>query len=286
MNKPENHRPRKRFGQNFLQDPSVIAGIVKSIMPHQSDLLVEIGPGQGAITYPVLNQLEGDQHLIAIELDRDLVLHWQQEAENNPRFNIVQQDVLKVSLNDLLDEYVEKSSDQVPLKRVKLFGNLPYNISTPLLIRLIEAFVSRNANQLWFDNMVFMLQKEVVDRIVSEPNSKVYGRLSVMLQSVFETQFLFDVPPGAFFPPPKVMSAMLRLKPLAKPKLNKESYPAFSRLVAAAFSQRRKTLKNTLKDIVDEAAFEQAGIDSKLRAETLTVDDFIRLNEVVELAKS
>jgi len=106
MNKPENHRPRKRFGQNFLQDPSVIAGIVKSIMPHQADLLVEIGPGQGAITYPVLNQLEGDQHLIAIELDRDLVLHWQQEAENNPRFNIVQQDVLKVSLNDLLDEYV------------------------------------------------------------------------------------------------------------------------------------------------------------------------------------
>lgn len=247
------HIPRKRFGQHFLTDESVIHAIVAAINPQPDDVLAEIGPGLGALTKPLLERIP---HLHVVELDRDIIAclkkTWPPE-----RLVIHEGDALKFDFGSLG-------------KVIKVCGNLPYNISTPLLFHLMEF-----AEQI--SGMTFMLQKEVVDRMVAAPSTRAYGRLSVMLQRRFHMEALFDVPPEAFDPPPKVESAIVRMTPKAA-----GSYPAldekrFAEIVTTAFSQRRKTLRNTLSKVIGENAFAQAGIDSGLRAENLSVSDFEKL---------
>ena len=276
MNKQSAHRPRKRFGQNFLQDKFIIDRIVDAVAPERAQRLVEIGPGQGAITHRVIARLKEQQQLTVVELDRDLAEVFSALAQENQSLEVLQADILKVDLGELL---------QSPDGDVKLFGNLPYNISTPLLLRLVEAQIQANLKNVQLcKDMVFMLQKEVVDRIVASAGSKTYGRLSVVLQSVFDAEPLFDVPPSAFYPAPKVMSSILRLSPKAVPAIEAKDFALFQKIVTAAFSQRRKTLKNTLKNHANASVFAAADIDPGLRAETLTVDQFVGLSKAVEAA--
>ncbi len=276
MNKQSAHRPRKRFGQNFLQDKFIIDRIVDAVAPERAHRLVEIGPGQGAITHRVIARLKEQQQLTVVELDRDLAEVFSALAQENQSLEVLQADILKVDLGELL---------QSPDGDVKLFGNLPYNISTPLLLRLVEAQIQANLKNVQLcKDMVFMLQKEVVDRIVASAGSKTYGRLSVVLQSVFDAEPLFDVPPSAFYPAPKVMSSILRLSPKAVPAIEAKDFALFQKIVTAAFSQRRKTLKNTLKNHANASVFVAADIDPGLRAETLTVDQFVGLSKAVEAA--
>ena len=275
MNQGSSHKPRKRFGQNFLQDAAIIERIVDAIRPERGGRLVEIGPGQGAITNRVLARMEDDQALVVVELDRDLAAVFQERALQTPTLEVIQADILKVDLADLL---------RAESGQVKLFGNLPYNISSPLLIRLVETHVRlllEEDSEGICSDMVFMLQKEVVDRIVAKPGSKTYGRLSVVIQSVFDAAPLFDVPPKAFYPSPKVMSSILRLSPKREPLVEAKTFRKFQKIVTAAFAQRRKTLKNTLRGIAAEQEFSAAQIDPSLRAETLAVEDFVRLSHAI-----
>lgn len=247
------HIPRKRFGQHFLTDESVIHAIVAAINPQPDDVLAEIGPGLGALTKPLLERIP---HLHVVELDRDIIAQLKKTWPPD-RLVIHEGDALKFDFGALGN-------------RIRVCGNLPYNISTPLLFHLMEF-----AEQI--SDMTFMLQKEVVERMVAAPSTRAYGRLSVMLQRRFHMESLFDVPPEAFDPPPKVESAIVRMIPKAA-----GSYPAldekrFEEIVTAAFSQRRKTLRNTLGKVVGENAFAQAGIDPGLRAENLSVGDFEKL---------
>jgi 16S rRNA (adenine1518-N6/adenine1519-N6)-dimethyltransferase len=234
------HRPRKRFGQHFLHDPRVLARIVEAINPAQDDFIVEIGPGEGALTYPLL---ERTSTLHVIELDRDLAARLLDEK-------------IKVHQADAL----EFDFAQFP-KGMRIVGNLPYNISTPMLFHL-----ARYAGRV--RDMHFMLQLEVVERMVARPSTPEYGRLSVALQARFRMKKLFNVSKGAFRPPPKVESAVVRLEPLEKPLAVDEN------LLRKAFSARRKTLRNALPG-VDFAAL---GIDSGLRPENLSPEDYARLS--------
>ncbi|MGL1832498.1 16S rRNA (adenine(1518)-N(6)/adenine(1519)-N(6))-dimethyltransferase RsmA [Rhodocyclaceae bacterium SMB388] len=251
------HRARKRFGQNFLTDPNIIRKIVDAIRPAEGDTMVEIGPGLGALTEPLLARLG---HLDVVEIDRDLIarLSTRFPAE---RLTIHEGDALKFDFGAL----------GAPLRVV---GNLPYNISTPLLFHL-AAFAER------VSDMTFMLQKEVVMRMVAEPDTADYGRLSVMLQYRFRMGRLFDVPPGAFHPAPKVTSSIVRLLPLPLEALGAADYGIFQRVVAAAFGQRRKTLRNTLRDHLDASGFEALNIDPGLRGERLGVADYVRIANYV-----
>jgi len=249
------HRARKRFGQNFLHDREVVARIVAAIAPRADDRLVEIGPGLGALTAPLLERLD---HLQVIELDRDLIARLRQ------RFS---PDVLTLHEGDALR--FDFSSLGAPLRVV---GNLPYNISTPLLFHLAD-------HACVLKDMTFMLQKEVVSRIVAEPGSKDFGRLSVMLQYRFRVGHLFDVPPEAFRPAPKIMSSIVRLIPLVEEQRQRADDEAlFRRLVAAAFAQRRKTLRNTLRDFLAVEDFATLELDPGLRAERLSVADYVRIS--------
>jgi len=247
------HIPRKRFGQHFLRDESIIHAIVSAIDPQPDDVLVEIGPGLGALTKPLLERIP---HLHVVELDRDIIARlkttWPPE-----RLVIHEGDALKFDFGSLG-------------KVIKVCGNLPYNISTPLLFHLMNF-----AEQI--SGMSFMLQKEVVDRMVAAPSTPAYGRLSVMLQRRFHMESLFDVPPEAFDPPPKVESAIVRMIPKRAGEYPALDEQRFAEIVTAAFSQRRKTLRNTLGKVVGENAFAQAGIDPGLRAENLGVSDFEKL---------
>lgn len=247
------HRARKRFGQNFLTDPNTVRRIVDAIRPASDDNMVEIGPGLGAMTEPLLARLE---HLHVVEIDRDLIARLAVRF-GSEQLTIHEGDALKFDFATLA----------APLRVV---GNLPYNISTPLLFHL-AAFADR------IRDMTFMLQKEVVMRIVAEPATADYGRLSVMLQYRFRVGRLFDVSPGAFTPAPKVMSSIVRLVPLPPEALNATDEALLERVVAAAFGQRRKTLRNTLREFMAEADFLALGIDSGLRGERLTVGDFVRI---------
>ncbi|MFN3883897.1 MAG: 16S rRNA (adenine(1518)-N(6)/adenine(1519)-N(6))-dimethyltransferase RsmA [Rhodocyclaceae bacterium] len=250
------HPPRKRFGQHFLVSPGIIRKIVAAIDPHPTDTVVEIGPGLGALTAPLLEKLD---HLHVIEIDRDLIARLQ---ERFPR------ERLTIHAGDALQFDFGALKREGPLEIV---GNLPYNISSPLLFHLAR-FADTVAE------MHFMLQKEVVDRMVAAPGSSAYGRLSVMLQYRFQMERLFLVPPGAFDPPPKVDSAVVRMIPKklgAGETAHDEAL--FGRLVAAAFSQRRKMLRNTLKEFGGEALLAARGIDPTVRAETLAVIDYVRL---------
>ncbi len=250
------HRPRKRFGQNFLHDPAVLDRIVAAIDPRPGDRVVEIGPGQGALTLPVLARCG---RMTAIELDRDLVEPLRQRAASVGELEIVQADALDVDYAAL--------PGQGPLR---LIGNLPYNISTPLLFHVLDAAgCLRDAH--------FMLQKEVVDRMVAGPGTKTYGRLSIMLAAACSAEKLFDIGPGAFRPPPKVMSSVVRLVPHAEPPFPIPDPARFAGLVGRAFSMRRKTLRNALKGWVTEADLEAAGIDPGARPETVPPAGFAAL---------
>jgi len=248
------HRARKRFGQNFLHDPGVIGRILDAISPDPSDHLVEIGPGQGAITRGLL---ESGCLLDAIELDRDLVQLLQQEFGKLPRFRLHNADALKFDFCSL----------QGKGELLRIVGNLPYNISTPLLFHLLD-------QARCLHDMHFMLQKEVVERMAAAPGSRTYGRLSVMLQIRCRVESLFPIGPGAFSPPPKVESAFVRLTPWREPPHPVADFELFSRIVSAAFSQRRKTLRNTLKPLVSSEVMEKCGVEPALRAEQLSPADF------------
>lgn len=249
------HIARKRFGQHFLIDQSIIYNIIKSAHLRRDDYVVEIGPGLGALTHPLLKELN---QLTLIELDRDLIHYWQQQTHYNNQITIVESDVLKVDFNQFPDHF-------------RLIGNLPYNISTPLLFHL-----SMSADK-WRDAH-FMLQKEVVDRLTALPGSRDYSRLTVMMSYRYHLEHLFDVPPTAFDPPPKVMSAIVRLIPKSVDMLTARNEEHFATVVMEAFSQRRKMLRSTLKKWVKEDQWEQLAIDPQRRAETLSVDEFIKLS--------
>jgi 16S rRNA (adenine1518-N6/adenine1519-N6)-dimethyltransferase len=251
------HTPRKRFGQNFLVDRNHVAKIIAAIDPRPGDNVVEIGPGQAALTR-LLIERTGRIH--AIEIDRDLGARL--VAEFPP-------ERLALHVADAL------AFDFAALgERLRVVGNLPYNISTPMLFHL-ASFAPR------LRDLHLMLQKEVVARMTAVAATKDYGRLSVMLQASFRVERLLVVPPGAFFPAPKVESAVVRMVPLGagKPRVTDEAL--FARVVAAAFGQRRKTLRNALSGVADDAALERAGIDPRARGETLTVADFGRLTNAL-----
>ncbi len=258
------HTARKRFGQNFLIDHSIIDNIVASVRPKPSQTVVEIGPGKGAITEGLVHS---GARLHVVELDRDLHPILNAKFGDNPLFTLHAFDALKFDFSELVE-------NEQPLRVV---GNLPYNISTPLIFHLLS-FHPRIAD------MHFMLQREVVRRLVAEPGSKAYGRLSVMAQYFCRVQSLFDVPPGSFDPPPKVQSAIVRLVPHVELPIVAKDYKLFDRVVVAAFSQRRKTLRNTLRDWVSEAQFERLGINPSARAETLTVTQFVTMANLLSEA--
>jgi 16S rRNA (adenine1518-N6/adenine1519-N6)-dimethyltransferase len=251
------HRARKRFGQNFLHDPRVIARIVDAIAPRPSETLVEIGPGQAALTRALI---ERAGHVTAIEIDRDLAA-WLRTEFSPDALTLIEADALGFDWAQL----------PTPLRVV---GNLPYNISSPLLFALLP-HAPRIVDQH------FMLQKEVVERMVAPPGSRTYGRLSVMLQARYALTRLFDVPRGAFNPPPQVTSSIVRMVPLPASAQPDVDAPTFARVVAAAFGQRRKTLRNALAEVMDAAAIAAAGVDPQARAETLAVADFARLARAV-----
>ncbi len=247
------HIPRKRFGQHFLVDEGVIHAIVNAINPKPEDVLVEIGPGLGALTRPLLERIP---HLHVVELDRDIITRLKREYPPE-RLSIHEGDALKFDFGSLGIA-------------TRVCGNLPYNISSPLMFHLMDFAPS-------IIDMTFMLQKEVVDRMVAEPSTSAYGRLSVMLQRRFHMEWLLDVPPESFDPPPKVDSAVVRMIPKAPGDYPELDDQRFAEIVATAFSQRRKTLRNTLGKLIGEEAFTATGIDSGLRAENLAVEDFEKL---------
>lgn len=251
------HRPRKRFGQHFLHDPAVIARIVAAVKPLPGQRLVEIGPGEGALTVPLL---ESGAELTVIELDRDLAAGLAARPEAGGALTVVQADALKYNLAGLA----------APGERLRLVGNLPYNVSTPLLFRFI-------AQADVIDDMHFMLQREVVARMAAAPGTKAYGRLTVMLAAACRVAPLFDIGPGAFTPPPKVWSSIVRLEPWRDPPFAVADRARFAEVVRRAFGQRRKTLRNALAGLVDEDAIRAAGCDPGTRAETLPPDAFARL---------
>ena len=257
------HKPRKRFGQNFLQKQDVIDDILHAIGPQPDDLMVEIGPGLGALTHPLAKALK---QLHVIELDRDIVKTLREKYAGG---NVVihEGDALKFNFTSLG-------------ANLRVVGNLPYNISTPLLFHL-------TAQIDCVRDIHAMLQKEVVERMVAAPDTAAYGRLSVALQYRFEMGKVLDVGPDAFYPQPKVDSAVIRMLPREKPELKANDEALFARLVTTAFSQRRKTLRNTLRHVLEQADFEALTIDPQARAETLSVSDFVRIaNHVSALQKT
>ena len=265
------HRAKKRFGQNFLVDTNIIDHIIDSINPEPGDLMIEIGPGLGAMTKPLLARLS---RLHVIELDRDVIPILKRnctlaDQDNKDKLVVNEADVLKFDFAAFHAEQL-KQHEYPAATRLRVVGNLPYNISTPVLFHLLQA-------RHLIKDMHFMLQKEVVERIVSAPGNKHYGRLSVMLQAYCSAQLLFEVPPHAFQPAPKVDSAILRLVPGTVFEDQIDEFTDFEKLVRQAFSQRRKTLKNTLKSICGADSIEQAGLKPSQRAEELSITDFVSL---------
>lgn len=259
---PSERPAKKALGQHFLHERGVVDKIVRAIDPQPEDALVEIGPGLGAITLPLLDRLGT---LTAIEFDRDLLTALADAAHRYGQLKIVPADVLTIDFTTLARE-VAPGGDGI-----RLVGNLPYNLSSPILFHALNhAAVIRD--------MHFMLQKEVVQRMAAAPGSKIYGRLSVMLQAWCHVTALFSVPPGAFRPPPKVDSAVVRLIPRAPDTVAIRDPRRFADLVRAAFGQRRKTLRNALAGLLSPAQLTAAGIDPGARAEQLAVADFIRLS--------
>ncbi len=256
------HVARKRFGQHFLHDPAIIARIIAAIDPGPDDPMVEIGPGLGAITLPLLQRLK---HLDAVEIDRDAIRHLHEATSDKA----TQRGGLRIHEADALRFDFGRLHEQ-PLRVV---GNLPYNISTPLLFHLIE-------QRERIRDMHFMLQKEVVDRMAAGAGDEAYGRLSVMLAPWLRIEPLFDIGPGAFRPPPRVVSTFVRLLPHEVPPFIVSSPERFSQIVAAAFSQRRKTLRNALRSLLDEDQIRGVGVDPAARAEVIAPAQFAALAEL------
>lgn len=261
--KDEGHHTRKRFGQNFLHDNRVIEKIVHAVSPKAGDNLIEIGPGLGALTAPLLVASEA---LTVVELDRDLAAGLPRRVSQPEKLTIIEADALRFDFSSL----------KVSEKPLRIVGNLPYNISTPLLFHLLQY-----GSQI--QDMHFMLQKEVVERIVAAPNTKDYGRLSVMIQYYCRPEFLFEVAPGAFNPPPKVTSAVFRLRPYDQKPIVAQNEKQFATLVSHVFTQRRKTLRNSLKGRLDEQGFIQAQVDPMARPENLSMAQFVALADACKV---
>jgi 16S rRNA (adenine1518-N6/adenine1519-N6)-dimethyltransferase len=250
--------PRKRFGQNFLHDKNIIQKIINAIAPKKGEHIVEIGPGLGALTVellPILGTMD------VIELDRDLIPKLQAKCEGLGQLNIHRADALKFDFKKLDDH-------------LRIVGNLPYNISTPLIFHLLKQIDG-------ILDMHFMLQKEVVERLAAQSGNKNYGRLSVMVQYFCQVTQLFTVSPRAFYPAPKVKSALVRLIPHKKISLLAKDTALLAKVVKAAFSQRRKTIQNSLKTLISQQQLLQLNIDPKLRAEQLSVDDFVKVSNIL-----
>jgi 16S rRNA (adenine1518-N6/adenine1519-N6)-dimethyltransferase len=261
--KPVGHTARKRFGQNFLHDQGVIGRIIRAINPQHGQHLVEIGPGLGALTEELLDACQGE--LDVVELDRDLIpVLRTQFFRYADTFNIHEADALKFDFAGL-------KQDERPLRIV---GNLPYNISTPLIFHLLSF------NGL-IQDMHFMLQKEVVDRLAAGPGDNHYGRLGIMAQYYCRVEPLFIVPPGAFSPAPKVDSAIVRLVPYAEPPVPAKDVKQLQNVVRTAFGQRRKTLRNNLKQLISAEQLEALGIDPGLRPERLTLAQFVAISDAL-----
>ncbi|MES2606157.1 MAG: 16S rRNA (adenine(1518)-N(6)/adenine(1519)-N(6))-dimethyltransferase RsmA [Pseudomonadota bacterium] len=256
------HRARKRFGQNFLHDEHVINRIVRAITPGPGQVLIEIGPGQGALTAPLL---AAAGQLTTIEIDRDLAGLLRTRYADNPGFRLIEGDVLDVDFSALASQPAS----------LRIVGNLPYNISTPLLFRLLQ-------HHTLIHDMVFMLQYEVVQRLAAGPGTADYGRLSVMMQYYCEVDMLFKVSPGSFKPQPKVDSAIVRLTPRRPNPFPPVNAQVLATVVKSAFSMRRKTLRNTLKPLFTTEQLAVLPVDLGLRAENLAVDDYVRLAALLE----
>lgn len=250
------HIPRKRFGQNFLQDQSIIHKIIECINPQPDQNIIEIGPGLAALTKPLIEKLG---HLDVVELDRDIIKFLQQNFTAQ-QITIHEGDALKFdfSLNN---------------KTYRVVGNLPYNISTPIMF-----YLSQFSN---IENMVFMLQKEVVQRICAQPNSSHYGKLTIMLQYKFKCRYLLDVPPESFYPAPKVDSAIISLTPRLDYNWQNINEDKLNKVVSQAFNQRRKTISNSLKLIIDVEQLQKLNINPQNRAENLTIEEFIQLSQLI-----
>lgn len=249
------HQARKRFGQHFLVDEAIIDQIVRAINPHSDDAMVEIGPGLSALTSPLLESLS---RLTVVELDRDLAYRLRATWPAD-RLTVVEGDALRVDYRALGNN-------------LRIVGNLPYNISSPLLFHLAEyADIVRDQH--------FMLQREVIDRMVAVPGSGDYGRLSVMLQARYSMAKLFDVPPESFDPPPRVMSAVVRMVPLPSDRVRPSSEQAFAALVARAFAQRRKMLRRVLADWAEDIAWDELGVAPTDRAEAVSPEQFIAMSD-------
>jgi len=263
---PSKHQAKKRFGQNFLHDGSVIDRIVSSIRATEADNIIEIGPGLGAITRQLLPITK---KMNVIELDRDIIPKLIFNCDGLGELVIHQTDALKFDYDQLC---TSESEDGTPSKinLMRIVGNLPYNISTPILFHLFE-YASK------IKDMHFMLQKEVVERMVAKPGSRTYGRLSVMTQSFCDTRMLFIVPPTAFTPEPKVESAIVWLAP-RKEKLDIQDRKLFAKVVAEAFNQRRKTLRNAWRKRIEAEDLESLGINPTLRPENISLAEFVKVS--------
>ncbi len=258
MPKPYSHVARKRFGQHFLKDHTIISRLVQAIRPLPGQHIIEIGPGQGALTFPLLQQC---RKMIAVELDRDLIEDLKQQSRHFGELELINQDILQLDLKEI--------NADPPFR---LVGNLPYNISTPLMFHLLEY-------PALIEDMHFMVQKEVAQRIIAQPNNKHYGRLSVMMSYYCASEVLFEVPPSAFSPPPKVDSAIIRLKPHVQPEVQVDDIQRLQQVVKTSFNQRRKTISNSLKTLIDRASLERMHINPSARAENLTLAEFALISQ-------
>jgi 16S rRNA (adenine1518-N6/adenine1519-N6)-dimethyltransferase len=282
MDNPLKHKARKRFGQNFLHDQNIIQRIINSIAPTSKQHIVEIGPGKGALTEHLVRTAG---RLDVVELDRDLIPLLETKFSSYPGFTLYSADALQFDFSSLLEPSagLEPSTKQ---HQLRLVGNLPYNIATPLIFHLLD-----NINII--QDMHFMLQKEVVERLTAQPGTKIYGRLSILVQYLCYTEQLFIVPPGAFTPAPKIDSAIIQLTPRKniddkgnshRIELSNASLDDLSFIAKSAFSQRRKTLRNNLKKILSDEQISQCDIEPGRRAETLTINEFVTLtNQYVQV---
>ena len=255
------HQARKRFGQHFLVDSGMIHLIIRAIDPKPQDALIEIGPGLGAMTKPLLNCLDA---MAVVELDRDLVKFWKDQAIQ--RLQVHESDALKFDFQSWAKEQKALLQKNAPEARVKIVGNLPYNISSPLLFHLMSAVAD-------VDEQVFMLQAEVVERMAAQHGDSEYGRLSVMLQSKYHMENVLDVPPECFDPPPKVNSAIVKMIPRQDIHLTEKEYQSLERIVSMAFAQRRKVLRNNLASVKDILKLSDDVLG--LRAQDISVEDYI-----------
>jgi 16S rRNA (adenine1518-N6/adenine1519-N6)-dimethyltransferase len=254
-------RAKKKFGQNFLIDQHIIKQILDSINPNKSQSILEIGPGLGALTIPLLNKLK---HINVVEIDKDMVKFLTKKIPSS-KITIYQEDILEVE-------------DQRFSEFNFIIGNLPYYISTPILLKLAK--IKKNDADLFF-----MLQKEVAERVSATPSTKMYGRLSSMLQYFFRVELLFDIPAEAFNPKPKVMSSFVKFTRKNSHELNASNDDNYEKVIKLAFQYKRKTLKNNFKGVLDDSDFSSLDIDPKMRAETLSVDNFVNIENYLSQRK-